>query len=565
MAAAERKIIVGIDYGTTKTCVAYALWDPNNPARTGATTMDWNGNPSTPSKLAYGQNERVFWGRDAETVVPGYTWSKVLLDPEQHHDGHQTGVLSSLVRNGVLRLGPPRKQERVIVDFLGALRIQISTALENTYQTLPPVEWRFSIPAVWDQQPRQRMITVITEAGYLSDPLHSVFLITEAEAAAISTFHRAPNLQFYQEFRFLVCDCGGGTSDITAMSVQNRVSGLQYTQIAASTGMRIGGAEVDCKLLELLEAEHRAQGTTFADMMADPLNVANVMGSIEQVKVNFSGCEQRILDLPTGQVVLSPEKIKQALDPVVEQIIILVIRTINAATKYHQPLNLDRVLLEGGFGQSPYLRARLKQRLDGLCPLEEHNQYWAPSVAYGATLSGLEAARRVSALCTRHFGLQSVCVPPVGTIGGVTQHVPCWILKRVCTYHPLNILVDPQLTQPQNERLQEGRHGSVDITLTHQENDSLAKGIMVIAAERCDMPPEVIGQPIIAMGMIPCHLNQVTLANAGQFPIDGRVHYFPTVTVHWNIASLNDGRKEVNFNVTAFGRALGNDSVIVPS
>lgn len=70
---------------------------------------------------------------------------------------------------------------------------------------------------------------------------------------------------------------------------------------------------------------------------------------------------------------------------------------------------------------------------------------------------------------------------------------------------------------------------------------------------------------IIAMGMIPCHLNQVNLANAGQFPINGRVHYFPTVTVHWNIASLNDGRKEVNFNVTAFGRALGNDSVIVPS
>lgn len=157
--------------------------------------MDWNGSPSTPSKLAYGQNERVFWGRDAETVVPGYTWSKVLLDPEQHHDGHQTGVLSSLVRNGVLRLGPPRKQERVIVDFLRALRIQISTALENTYQTLPPVEWWFSIPAVWDQQPRQRMMTVITEAGYLSDSLDSVFLITEAEAAAISTFHRAPNLQ----------------------------------------------------------------------------------------------------------------------------------------------------------------------------------------------------------------------------------------------------------------------------------------------------------------------------------------------------------------------------------
>lgn len=175
--------------------MTYTLWDPEDPARTAVTTMDWNGDPSTPSKLAYGQNERIFWGRGAEAVVPGYTWSKILLDPQQRHDGHQTGVLSSLVRNGALRLGPPRKQERVIVDFLRVLRVQISTVLENTYQNPPPVEWRFSIPAIWDQETRQRMITVVTEAGYLSGPLHTVFLITEAEAAAISTFHRAPNLQ----------------------------------------------------------------------------------------------------------------------------------------------------------------------------------------------------------------------------------------------------------------------------------------------------------------------------------------------------------------------------------
>lgn len=70
---------------------------------------------------------------------------------------------------------------------------------------------------------------------------------------------------------------------------------------------------------------------------------------------------------------------------------------------------------------------------------------------------------------------------------------------------------------------------------------------------------------VISVGMIPCHLNQVDLANANQFPINGRMRYFPTVTVHWNIVALNDGRREVNFNVTAFGRALGNDSVIVPS
>lgn len=167
-------------------------------------------------------------------------------------------------------------------------------------------------------------------------------------------------------------------------------------------GMRIGGAEVDCNFLQLVETEHCAQGTeqgtAFANMMTDHLYVADLMHSIEQVKVNFSGCEQRILDLPTGQVLLGPEKIRQALDPVVEQIIILVVRAINTATRDHQPLNLNvgiptsaslpvhsrltfiylpqRVLLEGGFAQSPYLRARMKQKLHEVCPLEEHDEYW---------------------------------------------------------------------------------------------------------------------------------------------------------------------------------------------
>lgn len=90
----------------------------------------------------------------------------------------------------------------------------------------------------------------------------------------------------------------------------------------------------------------------------------------------------------------------------------------------------------------------------------------------------------------------------------MTQHVPCWILKKVwvCLHVPspeFTSWLTTQLTRLQNERLQEGRHGSVNITLTHHDNDSLAKIIMVIAGDRGDISPELNDR--CKYMVAPCH------------------------------------------------------------
>lgn len=280
-----QRMIISFEPGVT-----YALWDPADQAANQITVMKFNGRESTPSKLAFDADGQVLWGHAAQDVATGYTWSKVLLDPQQNHGGYRGRLLSHLVEDGFLRLDPRHNRQRVIGQFLRCLRDEVVTKLKLLYPEKPPVEWWFSIPAVWGEQPRHRMLQVVTAAGYKSDPRDAVFLISEAEAAAIATLYRIPRFQvglpgscspsyflwlaltpgFHvadpttletsllgsSGFWFVIAEAEPPyvtlftTStftvrqvrltlfqDVTVLSVQDRGSGPQYTQITASTGM----------------------------------------------------------------------------------------------------------------------------------------------------------------------------------------------------------------------------------------------------------------------------------------------------------------------------------------
>ncbi|CEL10165.1 hypothetical protein ASPCAL13290 [Aspergillus calidoustus] len=286
------KLIVGLDYGTTKTLIlingllgiAYAYWDPSHPQASAIKCVPFGKKQFVPSHVGYGGNGEVLWGDAASgSAVPGYTWTKVLLNddgPQEHSFG--SGLLSRLVRNGFFYMSKD-KPDTVVVDFLKQVRKHVAAHLELDYmEEVPPTEFWFTIPATWTEKARDRFLRAINLAGFGTRPQDHVLFLLEAEAAALATG---------KSRAIVVCDCGGATSDITAFRISNNGSDQEFGLMSASTGVYCGGAEVDARLLKHLEVTDPVAVAAATEQQADL--VATVEMAV-RLKIDFTGTSRAV-------------------------------------------------------------------------------------------------------------------------------------------------------------------------------------------------------------------------------------------------------------------------------
>jgi molecular chaperone DnaK (HSP70) len=150
-----------------------------------------------------------------------YTWTKLLLDRDtlstQHDDKRvcENGGLGP----GVMQIPKGKTPEAVVTDYLRHLYRYIIKYLEKTMQSeailkQTPIEFWFTIPAIWSDKAKNSTLNAAKKAGFGSRTGDSINLIPEPEAAAISTL-KTISLKHEGEIRpgdgILVCDCGGGT------------------------------------------------------------------------------------------------------------------------------------------------------------------------------------------------------------------------------------------------------------------------------------------------------------------------------------------------------------------
>jgi hypothetical protein len=177
--------------------IAYAYWDPSHPQASTIKCVPFGKKQFVPSHVGYGGNGEVLWGDAASgSAVPGYTWTKVLLNddgPQEHSFG--SGLLSRLVRNGFFYMSKD-KPDTVVVDFLKQVRKHVAAHLELDYmEEVPPTEFWFTIPATWTEKARDRFLRAINLAGFGTRPQDHVLFLLEAEAAALAVPDQLPPLQ----------------------------------------------------------------------------------------------------------------------------------------------------------------------------------------------------------------------------------------------------------------------------------------------------------------------------------------------------------------------------------
>ena len=150
----------------------------------------------TPSRIAYStDNPRVGstrWGYQVEPGMTAYSWTKLLLDKGIRLTEFDDSALEDETRAGMLRLPDGKTAVDVVSDYLSKVyqHILASIAKRITDESLriTPLEFWFTIPAIWSDQAQHATRTAAQRAGFGSTvdrPNDKFFMISEPEAAAV--------------------------------------------------------------------------------------------------------------------------------------------------------------------------------------------------------------------------------------------------------------------------------------------------------------------------------------------------------------------------------------------
>jgi len=245
---------VGIDLGTTYSCIAY-LNEQGEPV----SIPNQEGEISTPSVVMYDKGEEIVGTEALRNAIM--------------NSAH-------VVQNAKRWMGDPQK--KWVIDGKDYTPCDISTSilrklLRDAQRQIGPIERAvITVPAQFSEG--QRLATV--EAGRNAG-LKQIDIINEPVAAALCYVLGTEGLWFSEladEQRILVYDLGGGTFDLSLVSYQK-----DQVKVIASTGdLHLGGIDFNqCLLNAVAEQFTREFGT---DPRRDPESLQHLAWEVEQCK-----------------------------------------------------------------------------------------------------------------------------------------------------------------------------------------------------------------------------------------------------------------------------------------
>lgn len=257
------------------------------------------------------------------------------------------------------------------------------------------IEFLFSVPTTWGPTVVEHFKLLVGQAGFGGPAYanHSVTVsLTEPEAAAVYTSTAAPGI-FKEGDVLVVCDAGGGTTDLSAMRVTDTAVGAlslkQLRQLDVVAGENIGSAAIDYDF-ELLARARLKAACSIAGLQVDVDEAAWEMarsGEFQNTKCDygvkgstptFSVPIPRIpthysysngeFDVINGQMLFTKDELKRLFDNQTEKIFRLIDAQLSKLQSLSPELEVGHLVLSGGLGQSPYVQQRLKARYgNGSC------------------------------------------------------------------------------------------------------------------------------------------------------------------------------------------------------
>ncbi|KAF3892548.1 Actin-like ATPase domain-containing protein [Trichophyton interdigitale] len=580
-AMSGHKIIVGIDYGTTFTGASYV-------STTGSDIKDvivigtWPG-PSrdsetvfkAPSRIAYPLdnplNRTIRWGFQVEPGMTTYSWTKLLLDRNTALGEFDDPTLEGASKTGILQLPCGKSAVGVVGDFLKEVRTHILKMIEKqiTKEVLgiTPIEYWFTVPAIWSDQAKAQTKTAAQRAGFaynIERPNDQIFMVTEPEAAAIAALNKTATDGLGASFKpgdgVLVCDCGGGTVDITTYLINKVEPLLSFEELCTGIGGKCGSTAIDRNLYRLMS---RRFGKAFDMLPAKKKGPGSeFMRKFEIVKKDFGFNieEDKIYELPLNiragkvkseyfddeerLVLLSSNDIRQLFDPVVDQVIGLVRKQMDDAEDAESGI-INRIILVGGFGDSEYLREKMEKAFFGITITVPDNPQTA--IVKGAALRGLWGLQVTTKRCRRHYGFKWSIPFRQGIDREKHAYIDEFTRKKM-----VGGIMKWMISK--GEKYTENHTHTVDYTQVYHSGSSMKIKFVLFSSDSNEAPERVEHTSIKKVGTISVDITDIDFNLFEKKLIDGVLSYQAKFSVKV-IFGAQDG--VLKFETTSQGKVVG--------
>ncbi|MEZ5446989.1 MAG: molecular chaperone DnaK [Gammaproteobacteria bacterium] len=377
--------IIGIDLGTTNSCVA--ILEGGKPK----VIENSEGARTTPSIVAYTNDGEVLVGQSAKRQAvtnPKNTLFAVkrLIGRKFAEEMVQKDIKmvpykivaadngDAWVEVNGKKMAPPEISARVLMKMK-------KTA--EDYLGHPVTEAVITVPAYFNDSQRQ----ATKDAGRIAG-LDVKRIINEPTAAALAFgLDKAEK----RDRKIAVYDLGGGTFDISIIEIADVDGEKQFEVLSTNGDTFLGGEDFDLRVIDFLCEEFKKdQGF---DLHNDPLALQRLKEGAEKAKIELSSSNQTDVNLPyitadaSGPKHLNVKITRAKLEALVEDLINRTIEPCKVAMKDAgvAPSEIDEVILVGGQTRMPKVQ-EVVRNLFGKEPRKDVNPDEA--VAVGAAIQG---------------------------------------------------------------------------------------------------------------------------------------------------------------------------------
>ena len=371
--------IIGIDLGTTNSCVA--VMEGNEPT----VIINNEGQRTTPSVVAFtdGGERKIGNPAKRQAITNPH---KTIFSIKRFMGEKFSQVTSDVARMPYKVVKGDNDTPRVDIDGrlyspqeISAMILQKMKKTAEEYLGQEVTEAVITVPAYFSDSQRQ----ATKEAGKIAG-LEVKRIINEPTAAALAYGLDKMN----KDMKVAVYDLGGGTFDISIMELGDGV----FEVLSTNGDTHLGGDDFDQVIIDWLAAEFASENGGI-DLKKDPMALQRLKEAAEKAKIELSSQTSTEINLPYIMPVdgvpkhlvktLSRAKFEQLADSLIQ-------RTVEPCRKALQDAGLNasdinEVLLVGGSTRIPAIQA-VVEKFFGKAPNKSVNP--DEVVAMGAAIQG---------------------------------------------------------------------------------------------------------------------------------------------------------------------------------
>jgi len=384
--------IIGIDLGTTNSCVAVLEGDKPKVIENA------EGARTTPSVVAYAEDGEILVGQSAKRQAvtnPENTVYAVKRLIGRRFDDKVVKKDIEMVPYKIVKAdngdawveikGDSKAAPQISAEILKKMK---KTAEDYLGETIS--EAVITVPAYFNDSQRQ----ATKDAGRIAG-LDVKRIINEPTAAALAYGIDKTT----GDSVVAVYDLGGGTFDISVIEIADVDGEKQFEVLATNGDTFLGGEDFDMRLIEYLSSEFKQDSGI--DLHNDPLAMQRLKEAAEKSKIELSSSQQTEVNLPyitadaSGPKHLVVKLTRAKLESLVEDLVERSLEPLKIALKDagKSTSEIDEIILVGGQTRMPMVQDKVTAFF-GKEPRKDVNPDEA--VAVGAALQGAVLAGDVT-------------------------------------------------------------------------------------------------------------------------------------------------------------------------